>query len=94
MRRRYPKGTWMKLTSGAILRAFMDERKVSNLDVGLAAGVQRTFISALVNERRTSCTPAVAQRIERFLGVPEGVIFVPRASTTGGSSSQRERIAS
>lgn len=90
MRRRWPKGTWMKLTSGAILRAFMDERKVSNYDVGLAAGVGRTFISALVNERRTSCTPDVAQRIERFLGVPEGVIFTARTSAVSGQNTKRK----
>lgn len=90
MKRRWPKGTWMKLTSGAILRAFMDERKVSNHDVALAAGVGRTFISALVNERRTSCTPAVAQRIERFLGVPEGVIFVAKTSAASGHNTKRK----
>lgn len=84
MRRRWPKGTWMKLTSGKILRGFMDQRNVSNQDVALAAGVGRTFISALVNERRTSCTPQVAQRIERFLSVPDGVLFVPKVSASSG----------
>lgn len=88
MKRRWPKGTWMKLTGGSVLRAFMDTRGVSNLDVALAAGVGRTFISALVNERRTSCTPQVAQRIERFLSVPEGVIFVERASAVSGENSK------
>lgn len=84
MKRRWPKGTWMKLTSGTVLRAFMDTRGVSNNDVALAAGVGRTFISALVNGRRTSCTPQVAQRIERFLSVPEGVIFEQRTSAPSG----------
>lgn len=90
MRRRWPKGTWMKLTSGAVLRAFMDQRGASNQDVALAAGVGRTFISALVNGRRTSCTPQVATRIERFLGVPEGVIFAPRTSAPSGRSIKSE----
>jgi plasmid maintenance system antidote protein VapI len=80
----------MKLTSGAILRAFMDERKVSNNDVALAAGVGRTFISALVNGRRSSCTPQVAARIERFLGVPEGVLFVARTSAVSGRQIKKE----
>lgn len=80
----------MKLTSGQILRAFMDQRGVSNMDVALAAGVGRTWISALVNERRTSCTPRVAERIERFLGVPPGVIFVPKASALSGRNDNRK----
>jgi plasmid maintenance system antidote protein VapI len=84
----------MRLTSGKILRGLMDQRQVSNEDVARAAGVGRTFISALVNERRTSCTPAVADRIARYLQVPLEIIFVPKTSTTSGSSSQRERIAS
>lgn len=86
--KRWPKGTWMKLTSGDILRAFMDQRGVSNADLGMAAGVGRSFISALVNERRTSCTPRVAERIERRLGVPSGVIFTPKTAT--GSSGNRK----
>lgn len=91
MRHRWPKGTWMKLTNGKILRGFMDQRGVSNNDVALAAGVGRTFISALVNGRKTSCTPQVAQRIERFLSVPPGVLFV--AQTSAGSGSQIKRKA-
>lgn len=93
-RKRYPKGTWMRLSSGKVLRAFMDERGLSNMDVALHAQVSRTFISALVNGRRSSCTPAVARRIEERLQVPPGVLFVPRASAGSGQNNKpKARIA-
>lgn len=79
-RKRWPEGTWMRLTSGKILRGLMDAKNLSNADVALSAKVGRTFISALVNERRTSCTPAVAVRIADRLEVPLEVLFVPRVS--------------
>lgn len=92
-RKRYPKGTWMRLNSGKILRGLMDTKRLSNADVALSAGVGRTFISALVNERRTSCTPLVAQRIAERLEVPLEVLFTPRASAVSGKSSKPQRSA-
>lgn len=83
-RRRWPKGTWMKLQSGNLLRGLMDKKHLSNADVALAAGVGRTFISALVNGRRSSCTPKVALRIADRLEVPIEFLFVPRVSTVSG----------
>lgn len=88
--KRWPKGTWMRLTSGKILRALMDAKHLSNADVALSAKVGRTFISALVNERRTSCKPAVAERIAERLEVPLEVLFVPRASADSGRSDKRQ----
>jgi transcriptional regulator with XRE-family HTH domain len=93
-RKRYPKGTWMRLTSGQILRAFMDTKGLSNADIAAHARVGRTFISALVNERRTSCTPEVALRIAERLEVPLEVLFTPRPSAaSGGSVSTRRKDA-
>lgn len=92
--KRWPKGTWMRLTSGKILRALMDAKHLSNADVALSARVGRTFISALVNERRTSCTPAVAERIAGRLEVPLEVLFVPKASAVSGRSDKpKEKVA-
>ena len=84
----------MRLTSGKILRGLMDQRQLSNEDVARAAGVGRTFISALVNERRTSCKPKTAERIARCLQVPLEIVFTAKASTDSGSSSHAERMAS
>lgn len=79
----------MRLTSGKILRGLMDTKHLSNADVALSAGVGRTFISALVHERRTSCTPVVAQRIAERLEVPLEVLFVPKVSAVSGSNDNR-----
>lgn len=94
-RKRWPKGTWMRLTSGKILRGLMDAKRLSNADVAAHAGVGRTFVSALVNERRTSCTPKVAQRIAERLEVPLEVLFVPKTSAVSGRTvtPQRKRVA-
>src|SRR5690349_9724052 len=92
--KRWPKGTWMRLTSGKILRGLMDAKHLSNADVALSAKVGRTFISTLVNERRTSCKPAVAERIAERLEVPLEVLFVPKSSADSGRSDKRqEKVA-
>jgi plasmid maintenance system antidote protein VapI len=82
----------MRITSGKILRGLMDQRQVSNADVGDAARCGRTFISALVNGRRKSCKPETAERIARYLQVPLEILFVPMTSTTSGQTGQNERI--
>lgn len=93
-RRRWPKGTWMRLTSGKVLRGLMDAKHLSNADVALSAKVGRTFISALVNERRTSCTPVVAERIAERLQVPLEVLFAPKTSAVSGNNDNRKaRVA-
>lgn len=91
--KRWPKGTWMRLTSGNLLRALMDAKRLSNADVALHAKVGRTFISALTNERKTSCTPQVAERIAERLEVPLEVLFVPRASAASGQNLKRKVTA-
>lgn len=91
LRKRWPEGTWMRLTSGKILRALMDAKHLSNEDVGRHAKVGRTFISALVNERRTSCTPRVAELIAERLEVPLEVLFAPKASAMSGRSSKSRK---
>jgi plasmid maintenance system antidote protein VapI len=84
----------MRLTSGKVLRALMDTKGLSNQDIALHAGVARTFISALVNERRTSCTPKVAERIAERLQVPLEVLFAPRPSAGSGHNNKtRTKVA-
>lgn len=89
-RKRYPKGTWMRLRSGSLLRELMNTKGVSNADVGIAAGVGRTFISALVNNRRNSCTEEVALRIARRLEVPFELLFDPTPSAGSGRSDNKK----
>lgn len=85
--KRWPKGTWMRLTSGKILRGLMDTKNLSNHDLALHAGVGRTFISALVNERRTSCSPKVAERLAERLEVPLEVLFVAKTSAVSSRNA-------
>lgn len=91
--RRWPKGTWMRLRSGALLRELMNSHNLSNADVGMSAGVGRTFISALVNERRTSCTTKVAELIAGRLKVPLEVLFDPRPSAGSGQTNKQKVAA-
>ena len=71
----------------------MNQRGYSNADVAMFVGCGRTFISALVNGRRTSCKPATAERIALCLSVPLEVLFVAKVSAGGGSSITRQRKA-
>lgn len=87
-KKRWPKGTWMRLKSGKLLRELMNTKGVSNQEVGMAAGCGRTFISALVNDRRTSCTPKVAEGIARRLDVPLELLFDPRTSAASGQNTK------
>lgn len=97
--KRWPKGTWMQLTSGKILRGLMDAKGLSNADVAMTVRkengepIGRTFVSALVNGRRKSCTPKVAEGIARRLEVPLEVLFVPKASAASGQNIKaREKV--
>lgn len=93
-KKRWPEGTWMRLRSGALLRSLMDTQNVSNADVAMAAGCGRTFISALVNDRRGSCKPTTAERIALYLRVPVELLFDPNVSTASGrSSNSRQKVA-
>ena len=84
MKRRWPKGTWMKLTSKDTLRALIKQRGLSYGVIGEMCGCHRSMISALVNGHRTSCTPDLADKIAVVLGVPLEVIFVTHASAASG----------
>lgn len=96
-RKRWPKGTWMQLTSGKILRGLMDAKGLSNADVAMTVRkdngepLGRTFVSALVNGRRRSCSPKVAEGIARRLEVPLEVLFMPKESAGSSENVHTER---
>lgn len=93
MKRRWPKGTWMKLTSKDTLRALIKQRGLSYAEIGQAAGCHKTMISALVNGHRTSCTAKLGESIARILGVPSEVLFVTSSSAGSGRSDKPRRNA-
>lgn len=78
--KRWPKGTWMKLASAELLRAFVgpeENKKTSGRRLARAAGCHPSFIDHLLAGRKSSCTPVMAQRIAEVLEVPVEVLFVP-----------------
>lgn len=87
-RKRWPEGTWMKITSKDTLKALIKQRGLSYGDIGEMADCHRTMISALANGHRTSCTPQLAERIVRCLDIPLEVLFVPHASAVSGRNSK------
>lgn len=93
-RHRWPKGTWMKLTSADTLKALIEQRSFSYERLARYAGCSKSFISHLVKGRKTTCTPALALRISEALSVPLEILFVPNASAGSGSNvRQQERVA-
>lgn len=83
----------MKLCSKDVLRAMIKSRGLSYEDVGRAAGCHRSMISALVNGHRSSCTPALGERIALCLGVPIEVLFVPNVSAVSGRNGKGKAVA-
>jgi transcriptional regulator with XRE-family HTH domain len=92
-RTRWPRGTWMKLTSRATLRALMAQKDVSLQDLGNAAGVSKGFVSHLTAGRKSTCTPRVADAIARRLDVPIELLFVPSVSTSSTTFIKGQRTA-
>lgn len=93
MRRTWPKGTWMKLTSKDTLRSLIKQRSLSYGDIADTVDCHRSMISQLTNGHRTSCTPQLAKKIAICLNVPIEVLFVEQASAASGRSVTAGRTA-
>lgn len=91
--RRWPKGTWMRLTSSDTLRALMAQREFSLGRLARYAGCNKSFVSHLLAGRRRSCTPELAQRIAEALDVPLEILFVPSVSTANARNVNHGRAA-
>jgi transcriptional regulator with XRE-family HTH domain len=81
----------MRLRSSDTLRALMQQKGVSYQDMALAAGCSKGFVSHLAKERKTTCTPAVADRIARRLDVPLDLLFVASPSISKGQDGHHSR---
>lgn len=90
-RRRWKKGTWMKLRSRELLRALVGDpakrpevkmsartlaRRVINPDTGKP--IHPSFIDHLLNGRASSCTPRIAEQIAEALEMPLNTLFDPQ----------------
>lgn len=87
---RWPRGTWMKLTSANTLRALMEQKGFSRRRLARYCGLAGTgMIDHLLAGRRTSCTPQLAGRIAEALDVPLDILFVPSVPAASGRTAQR-----
>lgn len=89
-RRRWPKGTWMKLASSDMLKVTMERRRCSHEQLARWAGCSRGFISHLTSGRKTSCTPDLAERIAEALDVDLSLLFVPKVEPVRGERTNRQ----
>ena len=92
-RRRWPKGTWMKLTSPDTLRALIAQRGFSYERLARYSGVSKSFVSHLTAGRKSTCKPETAENIAEALDVPLEILFVQHESADSGRSSNRRTIA-
>lgn len=93
--RRWPKGTWMKLRTSELLRAFVGPepgKKMSARRLARYADVHPSFIDHLLAGRRKSCEPRTANRIAEALEVPVEVIFEVHESTTNHQCIKRKAV--
>lgn len=91
-RRKSPKGTWMKLRSAEILRAFMNQKGFSMQRLATYSGCSKSFIGFLANGDKDSCTEDLAKNVARALDVPLEVLFERRVSATSGRNI-KENVA-
>lgn len=97
-RRRRAKGRWMRLRDYQLLVRYMEDRDMTQARLGRYAEVSRQFIHSLATGQKTTCTPAVAERIEEALGLLKGTLFEPKgfphAQLSTPHSGRLEKVAS
>lgn len=72
----------MHLQSAQTLRAVMAQHGLSIRQVADDASCSSAFISHLLAGRKTSCTPALAERIAEAVRAPIDLLFVAEVSTS------------
>lgn len=74
----------MRLQSADTLKALMAQRGYSMSRTARYADCSKSFISHLAEGRKSTCTPALAQRIAEALDVPLSVLFVASVPVDDG----------
>lgn len=75
----------MKLRDKQLLRDYLERKDMTQARLARYAEVSRQFISQLLSEDdwgKSTCTPAVAKRIEEALDLLPGTLFDPKESPT------------
>lgn len=93
VRKRWPKGTWMKVTSAETLKALMKQKGFTGARLARYAGCHESMISLLRSGRRGSCGDRLAVNIAEALGVPLEILFVPNMPSTAGQNVKRREAA-
>lgn len=96
-RRKWPRGTWMKLISAERLTAFVGaepDKKMSRRMLASLVPCHPSFIDHLTSGRKTSCEPKTAQRIAEVLGVPLEILFDPNVPTSAPSTAKQSSVRS
>lgn len=84
--KRYPKGTWMRLSSPEMLKATMRRRGFTMDRLARYAGCSKSMIGHLCSGYKLSCTPELAEKISEALDVETELLFEPRVSTSRSDS--------
>lgn len=92
-RKRWPKGTWMRLRSSDTMRALMKQYDMSLGQLADYSKCSKGFISHLLAGRRSSCTGPLADRIALALHVPTEVLFDVNVSTSTTSNDNQHGSA-
>lgn len=83
----------MKLTSRDTLRALMAQKEFSRRRLARYCGLSGSgMVDHLLDGRKTSCTPLLAERIAEALDVPLALLFVPSLPTSGSDSAQEHKV--
>lgn len=90
--RRYPKGTWMRLSSPDMLRATIERRGFTLSRLARYAGCSKSMVGHLVSGHKKSCTPELAERIAEALEVPTELLFVANESTNRSHSDHTMKV--
>lgn len=91
--RRWPKGTWMRLTSTDTLQALMKQRDFSMARLARYAGCSKGFISHLCAGRKRTCTAQLAENLAEALDVPIEILFTSLTSANSGRNSRSQVAA-
>lgn len=70
----------MRLKDAAMLRQYMEFKRLTIRELAHQAKVSRSTVGHLVSGARSTAKPGTARAIEEALGAPNGLLFEARAS--------------
>ncbi|HEY2086300.1 MAG TPA: helix-turn-helix transcriptional regulator [Mycobacterium sp.] len=77
----------MRLRKRDLMRAYREQKGLSQAGLGRYATCSRQFIWQLESGERNTCTKDIAKLIEEALGLIPGTLFEPNESTATGLKS-------